>query len=94
MSESILEEAARLVNRERADTHGGADGLTAVAQLWNFYLSGRGKLTSNVNVDAEDVAAMMMFLKLARLTVGGTKRDHLTDACGYAQLIAWHAGLD
>lgn len=80
---SILEEAARLVGGDRAETHGDATILhDKIAVLWGAWLVIRrpGELT------AEDIAWMEVLKKMARTQCGTGTRDNSVDACGYAAI--------
>jgi hypothetical protein len=82
--ESILFEAERITNGQRQKDYG--DALTnheRIAGLWNAWFRGRretGDLT------AEEIAALMVLMKIARLQASGT-RDSLVDIAGYANVI-------
>lgn len=80
----ILNTAASLVGGDRAKTHG--DKLinhTKIANLWNTYLVNKSGVA--INIDATDVAQMMILLKIARTQSGGTHNpDNYVDAAGYA----------
>jgi Domain of unknown function (DUF6378) len=73
---TVLEEAGALVDRgEREQEYGTpAESFGRIAGLWSTYL-GR-------ELTAQDVAAMMILLKVAR---GLDKRDTLIDIAGYAR---------
>lgn len=73
--ESILAEADRLVNGERANTYDGTSHI--VAALWSAYL-GR-------ELTVLDYAALMILAKVAR-TQGKLHRDSWVDIAGYAEV--------
>lgn len=75
MTESILDEANRLVNGERLDTYEGTDDT--IVALWSAYLG--------VELTVLDYAAMMVLLKVAR-TKGKLHRDSWVDIAGYAEV--------
>jgi hypothetical protein len=81
MSENILQEAEAAVFGPRQDSYGHPrDNFAATAALWNAYLFQgvrRGPVTE------EDVALMMVLLKVARLE-RGYHRDSVVDIAGYA----------
>ena len=84
-SETILEEAARITSGERQrDYDHPLRNHDRIARLWNAHLANRpdphGKIT------AENVAEMMILLKLARQCFT-PKRDNLVDICGYARCL-------
>lgn len=75
MSESILEEAHRLVNGDRQDTYLGTDDT--IVALWSAYLG--------VELTVLDYASLMVLLKIAR-TKGKLHRDSWVDIAGYAEI--------
>lgn len=85
MTESILEEAQRLVNGDRKDTYDGTD--VTIVSLWSAYLG--------VELTVLDYAAMMVLLKVAR-TKGKLHRDSWVDIAGYAEVgpRLWEAKQD
>lgn len=79
MSESILEEAQRLVGGARQGSYGHPlDNWTRTAALWSVIL-GR-------EVTAEQAALCMVAVKIARHVHTG-QRDNLVDAAGYALVV-------
>lgn len=77
MSETILEEAERIVGGERQEQYGDVrESFIHISELWSAYL---GKQLS-----VFDVAHLMMLLKISRNS-HNIKRDNLTDVCGYAR---------
>ena len=66
---------------ERARTHGPAkDVFDRAARLWSVYL-GR-------TIEPEEVAHLLLLLKLARSREGAHNHDDFLDAAGYAVLAA------
>ena len=64
---------------DREATHGNPrENFQLIADLWGFYL--------NTHIDAKDVAALMVLLKISRSRLGHTD-DHAVDICGYAALM-------
>lgn len=83
---SILKEANTIIYGDREKTYGHpSKNLETIAKMWNAYTS--AKNTDNHELTAQDVAAMMVLLKTARLANNPTHRDSLVDICGYAALI-------
>jgi hypothetical protein len=79
----VLQEAIQTVY-ERPDTHGKPeDTFTAIAGLWNEFLVAGG--VRDPNLDGEDVANMMVLLKVARNAEGHYHEDNYTDIAGYAE---------
>ena len=79
LSETVLEEAQRLVYGERGATYGHPlDDFSRTATIWSALL--------NVSVTAEQVALCMVALKMSRETYQ-PKRDNRTDMAGYAECL-------
>lgn len=75
----ILNKAAVIVTGERQGTYGNAeDSFGRIGKLWSAYL--------NRDVTEEDVANMMILMKVARNASGVYKEDNWIDICGYAAL--------
>ena len=87
--EYILREAARIVCGDRNAQYGEPeDSFRAIAEFWETYV--REKCVTpgeDVCIRSEDVAMMMVLLKVAR-TFGGTKADTYIDIAGYAACAA------
>lgn len=72
----ILEEAKIIVCQEREEKYGGMqDNFEMIANLWTAYMKQK--------IEPEDVAMMMILLKVAR-SKGGGCRDNFVDIAGYA----------
>lgn len=75
--EEILEDAESIVTKGRADEYGGMENnFEKIAAMWSTY--------KGVYFTAHDVAAMMIMLKLARISTGKPNRDNWVDIAGYA----------
>lgn len=75
----VLDNAKKIINGERQGTYGNAeDRFSIIAQMWTAYL---GK-----DITADDVANMMILMKVARNSSGVYKDDNWIDICGYAAL--------
>jgi hypothetical protein len=88
--ETVLEEAQRITSGDRHRDYGHpADEHQRIAALWTAYLDGKacreGRIDF-VDIDALDVARMMILLKIAR-DVHHAKRDNWTDIAGYARCL-------
>lgn len=84
----IAEEAIRTINGERQDQYGNPeDTFQLIADLWSAYLG-------NPAIQAEQVADMMILLKIAREAGGKGKKDNMVDLIGYAMLGASMRGYD
>ena len=77
----ILYRTIELVGGDRETTHGNkTDNHNNIARLWSGYLQNKFKST-DVSVSAQDVATMMVLLKIAR-TPGGRQNvdENVADA--------------
>jgi hypothetical protein len=93
VKESIFEEAQRIVYGDREKVYGDpGKNIRAIAALWNVYIQEKYPLAnydfqrgaSGINLNEQDVCAMMRLLKEARLMNTPSHRDSLVDICGYA----------
>ncbi len=81
---SILTEAEAIIYGDREETYGDpAINLIRIANFWNTYL---GNQDHEITLSPEDVAMMMVLLKIARQQ-HKFKLDNLVDAAGYLALI-------
>lgn len=79
MRNEYLDRAKAIINGERQGTYGKAENsFSVIAQMWTAYL-GR-------DITSEDVANMMILMKVARNSSGVYKSDNWIDICGYAAL--------
>lgn len=75
--DECLQAAAACVTRDRDETYGvPEDSFTVIAGLWNAYLGAR--------LTTADVAAMMVLLKIARVSKSPGHADSWIDIAGYA----------
>lgn len=90
----ILREAADVVDGPRNEQHGDKQAsFEGMALAWNAYLENAGILSKHLT--AEDVAAMMVLLKMTRTQYGRKIRDHYVDLCGYGAIMGQLSeGLD
>ncbi|EHB47641.1 hypothetical protein MycrhDRAFT_5767 [Mycolicibacterium rhodesiae JS60] len=85
MTESVLQEAERLINGDRQQTYGEAiKSFERIADLWSAYIGG-------VSLTAMDVANLMALLKISRAksaldTPEVIHRDSYVDGAGYLAL--------
>jgi hypothetical protein len=90
--ESMLDEAKRLTSNDRQKNYGHPkDNFKRIADLWNSYMINRFNPESIISV--EDVAWMMVLLKIARDLNKPTK-DNLVDSIGYVRTLAMIRGLE
>ncbi len=79
----VLETAEELVNGDRNVDYGDPiSDFRTTANMWSAYLSRR--LDSPVSLQPHDVAAMMMCLKISRISWVPDKEDNWIDLAGYA----------
>lgn len=81
-----LQSALNCVYGDREQDYGSPENnFKTIAEFWTTYLKEK-----NVSPDAdvcilpEDVAAMLILLKVARITSGHAKSDNWIDIAGYA----------
>ena len=78
----ILNRAIDIVNGNRNSFYGQPeDNFQLIADYWSMYLVHKGKM--NDVLSNEDIAVMMILLKIARLGGEGTE-DCFVDIAGYA----------
>jgi hypothetical protein len=84
--EEILKKAKELVTGDRNETHGDAYRNHAdIAEFWNIFLD--KKLQPMADITAEDVALMMVLMKISRNNQGKKSNiDNFIDMCGYAAI--------
>lgn len=76
----ILEMATSCVCGNRELDYGSPeDNFSTIARLWTDYIG-----ATNVSFTAQDVASMMILMKLARIKNGGGTGDSYVDIAGYA----------
>lgn len=84
--DNVLKEAEKIIYGDREKTYGHpSKNLNTIAVMWKSYLGASTK--DLADLDAKDVAAMMMLVKVARFANDPTHRDNLIDICGYAALV-------
>lgn len=83
---SVLDAAASIVDGDREKTYGNpGHNLRTIARYWSAHIAARHHVA--IRLDMDDVALMMVALKLARLANDTTHRDSQIDACGYMRLL-------
>ena len=84
--EEILAKANEFISKDRNETHGDAfKNHAEIAEFWNIFLD--GKLRPMANITAQDVAIMMILLKVSRSTQGEKFNiDNFIDMVGYAAI--------
>lgn len=85
----VLKEAERCVCGQREQDYGTPeDSFQKIGTFWTAYLN------YAVNIDAEDVAAMMALLKIARISENPQHMDSWCDLAGYASCGGEIAGKE
>lgn len=86
---TILQVAEAIVSGDREKTYGNpSKNLDTIAEMWTAWLRARGLLASDAaSLNCDDVALMMVQLKLARLANDPWHLDSLVDAAGYLRLV-------
>lgn len=75
--EELLDEAKRIVMGARQENYGSPESnFKTIADMWTAYLK--------VAIRPEDVAAMMVLMKVARLANKSDHMDSWVDIAGYA----------
>ena len=79
--EEIIDEAKRLITKERADAYGDYNSMfRSVATMWTAYFG--------FNVTGQDVPICMALVKMMRQKQGKDLDDNFIDIIGYAALAA------
>jgi hypothetical protein len=88
---TILDRAKSVVFSERQENYGHpARNFGRIARLWNAYISEYSEL----RLSQEDVAVMMILMKIARLIETPDHEDSIVDIAGYAEAYARIVGID
>jgi len=76
----LLNRAQELTCKVREAEYGSPENsFSQIAEFWNAYLE-----HMSLPLDAQDIAAMMILLKVARQITGNGKVDNWVDIAGYA----------
>lgn len=90
-SDEMLNHAAGLVSGQRAADYGDkTQNHERIAMLWRMWLAQRGK---PCEINAYDVAMMMLMLKIARLMHSPGHQDSHVDIAGYASILEEITGV-
>lgn len=75
----ILRTANEFITKDRQKTHGQAeDNFSNISRLWSAYL--------NHPITPQDVAILMVLLKVVRFKGNPSYVDNAIDMCGYSAL--------
>ena len=81
--ELLLTQAISIVTQDRNSSYGNPeDNFRDIADFWNSYLTQRTK--RRIMLNPQDVAHMMILMKVGRLTHNPSHADSLLDIAGYA----------
>lgn len=80
---ALLDEAKAIIAERGLSYDGKEDNFPRIARLWSAHLT--NKFCIEIEIDALDVAVMMILLKVAR----GNTKDSYVDILGYGA----HAGV-
>lgn len=82
--DSVLQEALNAVYKDRMNQYGNPeDNFKIIASFWTTYLKSNC-IIKDTEISEEDVAMMMVLLKIARET-NQHKRVNLVDIAGYVE---------
>jgi hypothetical protein len=80
----LLEEALKITLNDRNNSYGAPeDNFSNIAVYWNSYLLQRFN-GGPMHISSQDVAHLMILMKMARLASNMNHRDSLVDVAGYA----------
>lgn len=83
----LLERAIDITSNDRNKAYGNPeDNFTNIAAYWSNYLSQSARI--DITFTAQDVAHMMILMKMARLATNPSHEDSLVDIAGYAACAA------
>lgn len=88
---AILDEAKKIINGIRNDMYGKPeDNFELIAKLWSLYLQKRYRKPDSFvgYLSPQDVALMMAYMKMARITSGRDIKDSFVDCAGYLGIAA------
>lgn len=91
VTQTILDRAKSVVFTDRQENYGHpARNFGRIARLWNAYIGEYSEL----RLGQEDVAIMMILMKIARLIETPDHEDSVVDIAGYAESYARIVGID
>ena len=89
LRKSVLSRVEGYICRDRRTVYGNAeDNFQTIADFWTTWLSARGLLKEQAQIDRLDVAKMMSLMKSARSATSIHHQDSWDDAVGYEAIGA------
>jgi hypothetical protein len=86
--QKLLDEAYAITSKERNQAYGNPeDNFQNIADSWNAYFKAKYRNVKDVQlwmISPQDVAHLMILMKMARLAGNPNHRDSLVDIAGYA----------
>lgn len=83
----LLQSAAHIVSADRNKAYGNPeDNFANIAAYWNAYLTQAHQV--DIVLTPQDIAHMMILMKMARLATNPLHYDSLLDVAGYAACAA------
>ena len=80
---TLLKRAIEITTKDRNESYGDPeDNFANIAAYWSRYLSDSAKL--EIIISPQDVAHLMILMKIARLSTNPNNYDSLLDIAGYA----------
>ena len=80
---TLLKRAIEITTKDRNASYGDPeDNFANIAAYWSRYLSDSAKL--EIIISPQDVAHLMILMKIARLSTNPNNYDSLLDVAGYA----------
>ena len=88
MGDNILHVADQLTSKDRIGSYGHPlDDYSCTSAIWTAMLRNAGLLRDDAEISAEMAIAMMMGMKVSRLSQNLTHIDSVQDAAGYARCL-------
>jgi len=82
---ALLDEAAKIMDGDRQAAYGDAEASFArIAEYWSTFLS--SKLDTRIELEPQDVALLLILLKVSRTGTSPTRADNWVDIISYAAL--------
>lgn len=87
VAKALMVEAADTILNKRPGVHGSAENSFAmIGEMWSVFLRHNRAVRGTDVILPQDVAHMMVQMKMARISYGSTNRDNPVDIIGYSAL--------